>query len=191
MMIDNYYKTIAPFYDLIIPRNIKGICDSIEAIVKRYNSKKHILDLGCGTGRFSIELAKRGYMVTGLDIADEMLKVAMANAKKANVNIKFIKGDMRNFRLAKKPEIIWARGSIGDFIGVNDVKNALKNIKNNLTKKGLFIFDVRSDSEIVGEHSGGSKHEVRILKKSGKTIMFKFKRDVSRRSKIVTIRLLI
>ena len=183
-----YYKTMAPYYDLIIPRDIKGVCDSVERFIGKHSKTEEILDLGCGTGRFSIELAKRGYKITGLDIADEMLEVAIANARKANVNIRFIKGDIRSFRLGNKIDIIWARGSIGDLMGINDVKNAINNVRNNLSKKGLFIFDVRSDENIVGERSGRSKHEARIFKKGNKTIMFKFKRDVSRRSKIVTIK---
>jgi len=36
-----------------------------------------ILDVGCGTGRHSVELAKRGYKVTGIDLSAEMLKEAL------------------------------------------------------------------------------------------------------------------
>lgn len=55
-----------------------------------------ILDLCCGTGRHSIELAKAGYTVTGLDISVGFLEVAQLKAKNEEAKINFIRGDMRN-----------------------------------------------------------------------------------------------
>lgn len=49
--------------------------------------RSSILDVGCGTGRHSIELAKRGYIVTGLDLSSEMLSRAADAAKLAGVNV--------------------------------------------------------------------------------------------------------
>lgn len=54
-----YYDVVAPVYDIIVPRDVKGICDSLEEILKRHIKSKVIVDLGCGTGRFAIELAAR------------------------------------------------------------------------------------------------------------------------------------
>ncbi len=181
-----YYKTIAPYYDLIIPRDIKGICNSVEAIVKRYGGKRNILDLGCGTGRFSIELAKRGYRVTGLDVTEEMLAVAKLNAEKARVKIKYLRGDIRSFKLPRKVDIIWARGSIGDIIQIEDIKRALIGIRNNLKKGGIFIFDVRDDSGLQGKIRRSSL-ESRVIKKRDMGILFRFSRDLNRRKKTVTI----
>ncbi|HBG46663.1 MAG TPA: ubiquinone biosynthesis protein UbiE [Deltaproteobacteria bacterium] len=57
---------------------------------------EQVLDAGCGTGRYSIELAKRGAIVTGLDASSEMLEWARAKAGKAGLKINFIKADERN-----------------------------------------------------------------------------------------------
>jgi len=46
-----------------------------------------ILDIGCGTGRHSIELARRSYAVTGLDMSSEMLPIASNAARSAGVKV--------------------------------------------------------------------------------------------------------
>lgn len=183
----SYYKTIASFYDTVVPRDIKGICDSIEAIINKYEKKKEILDLGCGTGRFTSELAKRGCRMIGLDITDEMLEVARRSAKKANVKVRFIKGDVRNFKLKKRMDIIWARGSIGDLVNLNDLKRAFKNIRNNLLRHGIFIFDVRDYSDFLKTYKNGCHRETRILKQKNKTYKFSFIVKMKKKSRIAHI----
>jgi SAM-dependent methyltransferase len=181
-----YYDFIAPYYDTLVPRDIKGISSSVEHIVKRYNQKKDILDLGCGTGRFTIELAKRGYKMRGLDMCDEMLQVAKQNAQKKHLKIKFIQGDIRNFKLKKKAQVIWARGSIGDLLTLTDVKRSLKNIRNNLLENGVFIFDVRDylyHLKLLKKRNC----ETRIFKKRNKVLIFSFVQDLNRKTRIATI----
>jgi 2-polyprenyl-3-methyl-5-hydroxy-6-metoxy-1,4-benzoquinol methylase len=62
-----------------------------------YNRSAKILDIGCGTGRHSIELARRGYDVTGIDLSESMINRAKKNAAKENLNIDFIIMDARDF----------------------------------------------------------------------------------------------
>jgi len=52
-----------------------------------------ILDVGCGTGRHSIELAKRGYIMTGVDISGGMLEEARKAAEVAGVSVNLVKAD--------------------------------------------------------------------------------------------------
>ncbi len=61
-------------------------------------AKARILDMGCGTGRHSIELARRGYKVTGVDLTPAMLEVARAKAATAGVDVTWIQGDATRFK---------------------------------------------------------------------------------------------
>jgi len=55
-----------------------------------------VLDLGCGAGRLSIELTKRGYKVVGIDISEIMLEEAKKRAIKEKVSIEFLQGSIEN-----------------------------------------------------------------------------------------------
>jgi len=71
-----------------------GECDFIEREIG-FNKKFRILDIGCGTGRHSIELAKRGYSVTGIDLSDSLLNRAGEKAIENGVVVEFVKADAR------------------------------------------------------------------------------------------------
>jgi len=72
-----------------------GECDFIEKEIE-YNKATRILDIGCGTGRHSIELAKRGYAVVGIDLSESLLKRAKEKASEQKLQIVFQKHDARN-----------------------------------------------------------------------------------------------
>ena len=65
-----------------------GECDFIEKEIN-HNKNIRILDIGCGTGRHSIELAKRGYTIVGIDLSESLLKRAKEKASEQNLQIVF------------------------------------------------------------------------------------------------------
>jgi len=60
-----------------------------------------ILDVGCGTGRHAVELARRGFRVTGLDLSAGMLERAREAARTADVQVHWIRADAADFSLPK------------------------------------------------------------------------------------------
>jgi len=71
-----------------------GECDFIEQEIGR-NKKTRILDIGCGTGRHALELARRGYKVVGVDLSESQLRRAKEKAAEQNLQIVFRKRDAR------------------------------------------------------------------------------------------------
>jgi SAM-dependent methyltransferase len=71
-----------------------GECDFIENEAG-YNKEIKILDIGCGTGRHSIELTKRGYYVTGVDLSESQLIRARQKAMAQNLEVEFLMHDAR------------------------------------------------------------------------------------------------
>lgn len=76
----------------------KGEVDFIESEISHDKSLK-ILDIGCGTGRHSIELTLRGYQVTGFDLSASQLRKAREKAAQQGLTIEFFQADARDFDL--------------------------------------------------------------------------------------------
>jgi SAM-dependent methyltransferase len=72
-----------------------GECDFIEREIG-HRASTRILDIGCGTGRHSIELARRGYSVVGIDLSESLLTRAREKAAEAGLRVDFRKHDARN-----------------------------------------------------------------------------------------------
>jgi len=86
----------------------KGTLGEVDFIEKEigFNKSIRILDIGCGTGRHDIELARRGYNVTGVDLSESMLNKARANAKIAGVQIDFRRADARNLNFGSEFDLV-------------------------------------------------------------------------------------
>jgi 2-polyprenyl-3-methyl-5-hydroxy-6-metoxy-1,4-benzoquinol methylase len=90
-LFENYAET----YDKeSFTQGTQGEVDFIEIEIN-FDKTKRILDIGCGTGRHAIELAKRGYYVTGIDLSESQLNRAIEKAKKGNLTINFLRADAR------------------------------------------------------------------------------------------------
>ena len=91
-----------------------GECDFIEAEIGRDKSL-NIIDIGCGTGRHSIELARRGYSLIGVDLSESQLIRAREKAKKNNADYAVIYDfeDKDNFYVAPYEWILSEREDWG------------------------------------------------------------------------------
>ena len=72
-----------------------GECDFIEAEIG-HDKSIQILDIGCGTGRHTIELTERGYTVRGVDLSQAQINRAMEKSKARGLRIDFSVADSRS-----------------------------------------------------------------------------------------------
>ncbi|HEX7343980.1 MAG TPA: class I SAM-dependent methyltransferase, partial [bacterium] len=101
-----------------------------------------VLELACGTGRITLPLAQKGYRVVGIDLSDSMLAVAKEKAAAQNLEVKWVRGDVREFELQQKfPLIIFPFATIGVLLKTADLEACLACVKRHLKKGGRFIFD--------------------------------------------------
>ena len=82
-----------------------GECDFIEQEIGR-NKSVRILDIGCGTGRHAIELSKRGYSVTGIDLSDSQIAGAREKADKQGLGIDFLRSDARSLPFVNEYDLV-------------------------------------------------------------------------------------
>jgi len=122
-------------------RGTIGECDFIEAEIKFDKSLK-ILDVGCGTGRHAIELTRRGYRVTGIDLSEAQLKRAREKAQAENLSIDFQCQDARNLPFEGEFDVAIMLCEGGFPLMETDEMNyeILKSVTKSLKLQSKFIF---------------------------------------------------
>jgi len=118
-----------------------GECDFLEKELA-FNKSLKILDVGCGTGRHTIELTKRGYMVTGIDLSESQLKRAKEKAEANSLVIDFQQQDARNLPFHSEFDVAIMICEGGFPLMETDEMNyeILKNVTKSLKPQAKLIF---------------------------------------------------
>lgn len=143
------YDLLAPFYDAFNGDiSYSDWADFVEAVIKkeyRQGRPELLLDVGCGTGSMTLELARRGYDMTGIDYSAEMLDMARERASKEGFDgkILWLCQDMREFELYGTVDVaVCCLDGVNHLTGRADLGKFLSLVHNYLIPDGLFIFDV-------------------------------------------------
>ena len=155
------YDILAPVYDAINAEiDYSAWADFIEDIVRReYRNGRPelVLDLGSGTGSMTLELARRGYDMTGVDISSEMLDIARERAEAEGLSDRmlWLCQDMREFELYGTVDVtVCCLDGVNHLTAPRDLAKCLSLVHNYLIPDGLFIFDVNGKHKF--EHIYGS-----------------------------------
>jgi SAM-dependent methyltransferase len=124
----------------------------VESIIRMMDlkPKARILDLCCGYGRHSMELAQRGFKVTGYDLSDFFLRKAKKDSEASGLKIEYIKGDMRKLPFENRFDAaINIFTSFGYFHQDKDDLKVLKGVHKALKERGLFLLDMKNREQLI------------------------------------------
>ena len=148
--MSDIYSLLAPYYDVFNgDLDYRAWGDSIEEAFSRYRPEgtPSVLDLGCGSGRMTVELARRGYDMVGVDGSPEMLSVAREVAEEAGVlpQCLFLLQDLCSFELYGTVEaVVCCLDTLNHLTSYRDLRACLSLVHNYLVPGGLFLFDLNS-----------------------------------------------
>ncbi|MBE6725283.1 MAG: class I SAM-dependent methyltransferase [Ruminococcaceae bacterium] len=146
------YGALAPVYDRL-NRDVdySAWADYMETCFRLYMEKKPelVLDLACGTGAMTFELARRGYDMTAVDISEEMLAEAEAKARALGIrDILFLQGDMTDFELYGTVQaVVCTLDGVNHLTSREELDACLALVSNYLEPGGVFLFDLNTPAK--------------------------------------------
>ena len=142
------YDEFASYYDKMVswqPR-FEAEAAFFRETFEKYRVKT-IVDMACGTGMHAILFARWGYRVVGVDLSEEMLRVAADNVKKAGVHVDFRKagfGELQKSGFGQFDAIVCLGNSLPHILTEKDMAQALVDLRATLGSGGVFITQNRN-----------------------------------------------
>jgi len=157
---DFFWETWGPV--MFTEKRLAGTAAEIEGAVSLTSIRPsaHVLDLGCGIGRHSLELARRGFKVTGVDRTSHYLEQANEGANNEGLKVEFIQDDMRNFC---RPDTfdaainIWT--SFSYFEDPEEDRQVVVNVYRSLKPGGAFILHTHGKEVLARIFTESNWHE--------------------------------
>ena len=139
-----FYAEYAWAFDLFIDRPVEKECAVIVAwlVGRGIVPGAEILDAGCGTGRYSRELARRGYIVHGVDLSPKLIEVANGAVAHRTGGVSFAVADSLDSPTARYAAIL-CRGVLNDIIDDDRRDAVFSAFARALRPNGALILDVR------------------------------------------------
>jgi SAM-dependent methyltransferase len=138
-------------YDEYLAERTPVEIDQLEALLG-LRPPLRILDLPCGQGRHAIELARRGYDVTGVDLSPFMLKVAEERARADGVRVRWLSGDMRQPIAGERFDaVLNLFTSLGYFADEADDQKVVSAAAAILVPEGRFVLEVINGERLMAQ----------------------------------------
>jgi SAM-dependent methyltransferase len=158
---EDFYDRHAPYYDRgafthHTDAEVDFLCEVLDL-----PAGARVLDVGCGTGRHAIELARRGYRVTGVDLSAGMLGQARGKAAAAGVEVEWIHADATEFVAAQPFDAVvclcgsaFTMPDLGADVDAHD-RTILRNIAASLKRGGRFVLTTPNGYRRIREVADG------------------------------------
>lgn len=132
-----------------------------------------VLDLCCGLGRHSLELARKGFEVVAVDRTRSFIRRAKQEAEDQHLEIEFVVGDMREFRRADSFNLaVNLFGSFGYFEDPIDDRRVVRNVYDSLRPGGRFLV------ETMGKEIAAREFHPRSWSEDGNTLVLAERKPV-------------
>lgn len=141
---NTYYENFRAFLD----RQLKEELDYLEKNILPDGA--FVLDAGCGYGRHTVGLARRGYRVIGVDASPEMIMLARERAENADMEIDFKLGRIEDFKLKEPADAALLLFSILGYSTEEVDRKMLANLAENIKVGGLLVLDGRNPEPLRG-----------------------------------------
>ncbi|MDX6484324.1 MAG: hypothetical protein QOE95_2095, partial [Gaiellaceae bacterium] len=141
-----FYDEYAWAYDFINAPPGKEQFDFIaDAFARRgVGAASRLLDAGCGAGRYALGLARRGYVVEGVDRSPRLVEEARRLAADAvGLAVSFRVGDILDLSLAARFDGLLCRGVLNDLLDGQSRERAFSSFAGALRRGGALVLDVR------------------------------------------------
>ena len=144
-----FYEEISKYYDNIFPVGDEQLRFLKEVLG---TPSKSVLDIACGTGGYSLELAAQGYDVTAADIDAEMVHQLGIKAKREGHSIKFLQANMLDLgsKLSEKFNLVFCIGnSIVHLENMLQIKEFLSSAKKLIENNGSLVIQIINFDRII------------------------------------------
>ncbi len=131
------------------PKEVAVECDFIEKAL-RVPIGSRVLDVGCGLGVQSVELASRGYHLVGLDISATMVSRAYDEAEDRGLRIDFVRGDMREATFEQPFDALLCWGTSFGYFDEGDNERAVRQFHRALKPQGVLLLEVVNRDFMIG-----------------------------------------
>jgi len=125
--------------------------DEVDFLVKTIEcaAGSRLLDVPCGNGRHSLELAKRGYRMTGLDISEQFIEEARASSSATGAQIELVLGDMRHVEGETKFDGAFCMGNSFGYLEYCDMEAFLNGVSRALKREARFVVGTGMAAESI------------------------------------------
>jgi SAM-dependent methyltransferase len=145
----DFWRDFAPLiFDGYRIRNTPAEIDRV--LARTGLGRGAVLDLCCGPGRHSLELARRGFEVTGVDITRDYVEEARRASAEEGLSAEFLEGDVREFqRPGAFDGAISMFSSFGYFDDLHDDRRVLANAAASLRPGGVLLIETMGKETVA------------------------------------------
>jgi SAM-dependent methyltransferase len=147
---DEYLRIYQP---QLTPERTRGEADFILDVLK-LPAGARVLDLACGHGRHAVELARRGYRVTGVDLSERYLELAAAEARRAGVEVEWLARDMRSLDFDGVFEGAYSFFTSFGYYDERENESVVQRLARSLRPGGRLLLDLMNRDRLLASPPG-------------------------------------